>query len=112
VELRAAPRGGRGDSGDPAADARLPRAVGGVAGYVMPGSLVHAYEEATRLEHERRYDEALESYYAGLKDDPLNMVLRLRVAQLHERLGLFLDALRPIRGSARQAGRSAFDGPD
>ena len=32
-------------------------------------------------------------YYEALKHDPLNMVLRLRVGQLQERLGLFLDAL-------------------
>jgi len=31
----------------------------------MPGRLLRAYEEGARLEHERRYDEALDQYYAG-----------------------------------------------
>jgi hypothetical protein len=78
---------------------RACRAPWGVwRGYVMPGRLMHAYEEGARLEHERRYDEALDRYYAALKDDPLNMVLRLRVGQLQERLGLFLDALATYWG--------------
>lgn len=78
---------------------RACRAPWGVwRGRVMPGRLLHAYEEGARLERERRYDEALEQYYEALKDDPLNMVLRLRVGQLQERLGLFLDALATYWG--------------
>ena len=74
----------------------------------MPEGLVHAYEEATRLEQERRYDEALGQYYAAAELDPMNMVLRLRIGQLQERLGQYLDALAMYCGmleAARPAGR-------
>ena len=78
---------------------RACRAPWGVwRGYRMPGRLLHAYEEGTRLEQERRYDEALHAYYEALKDDPINAVLRLRVGQLQERLGLFLDAFATYSG--------------
>lgn len=78
---------------------RACRAPWGVwRGHVMPAELVHVYEEAGSLERERRYDEALERYYDALKADPMNMVLRLRVGQLQERLGLFLDALATYVG--------------
>ena len=78
---------------------RACRAPWGVwRGYRMPGRLLHAYEEGTRLEHERRYDEALHAYFEALKDDPINAVLRLRVGQLQERLGLFLDAFATYSG--------------
>jgi hypothetical protein len=78
---------------------RACRAPWGVwRGYRMPGRLLHAYEEGTRLEHERRYDEALHAYYEALRDDPINAVLRLRIGQLQERLGLFLDAFATYSG--------------
>ena len=78
---------------------RVCRAPWGVwRGYVMPGHLLHTYEEGARLEHDRRYDEALDRYYEALKDDPMNVVLRLRVGQLQERLGLFLDAFATYSG--------------
>ena len=78
---------------------RACRAPWGVwRGYRMPGRLLHAYEEGTRLERERRYDEALDAYYEALKDDPINAVLRLRTGQLQERLGLFLDAFATYSG--------------
>jgi tetratricopeptide (TPR) repeat protein len=78
---------------------RTCRAPWGVwRGYRMPGRLLHAYEEGTRLEHERRYDEALERYYEALNHDPVNAVLRLRIGQLQERLGLFIDAFATYSG--------------
>ncbi|MGZ6636461.1 MAG: hypothetical protein ACXVII_26490 [Solirubrobacteraceae bacterium] len=78
---------------------RACRAPWGVwRGHVMPAELVHVYEEAVLLERERRYDEALERYYDALKADPMNMVLRLRLGQLQERLGLFLDAFATYVG--------------
>ncbi|WP_156028382.1 hypothetical protein [Candidatus Solirubrobacter pratensis] len=67
-------------------------------GYAMPQGLLHAYEEGARLEHERRYDEALDAYWRAVEHDPLNMVLRLRIGQLQERLGLYLDALATYLG--------------
>jgi hypothetical protein len=76
-------------------------------GQIMPSGLLHAYEEGARLEHDHRYDEALDAYYAALGLDPMNMVLRLRIGQLQERLGLHVDALAMYLGmcaSNRPAG--------
>jgi hypothetical protein len=80
---------------------RLCRAPWGAwRGYVMPSGLLHAFEEGARLERSRRYDEALAMYWRAVELDPLNMVLRLRVGQLQERLGLYLDALATYWGMA------------
>jgi tetratricopeptide (TPR) repeat protein len=97
---------------------RLCRAPWGAwRGYVMPPGLLHAFEEGARLERERRYDEALATYWRAVELDPLNMVLRLRVGQLQERLGLYLDAFAtywgmsvtspPLRRANRLRGRRA-----
>jgi len=67
-------------------------------GYAMPSGLLHEYEDGARLEHDRRYDEALAAYWRAVERDPMNMVLRLRVGQLQERLGLYLDALATFWG--------------
>jgi hypothetical protein len=83
----------------------------GWRGYRMPGHLLHSYEEGARLEHERRYDEALDHYYRALKDDPMNMVLRLRVGQLQERLGLLLDAFATYSGIGASADPAAVREP-
>ena len=78
---------------------RLCRAPWGTwRGHVMPPGLLHAFEEGARLERERRYDEALATYWRAVELDPLNMVLRLRVGQLQERLGLYIDALATYWG--------------
>ena len=78
---------------------RLCRAPWGAwRGHVMPPGLLHAFEEGARLERERRYDEALAAYWRAVELDPLNMVLRLRVGQLQERLGLYIDALATYWG--------------
>jgi hypothetical protein len=83
----------------------------GWRGYRMPGRLLHMYEEGARLEHERRYDEALDHYYEALKDDPMNHVLRLRVGQLQERLGLLLDAFATYSGIGASADPAAVRKP-
>jgi hypothetical protein len=67
-------------------------------GYAMPRGLLHEFETGARMEHERRYDEALHAYWRAVELDPMNMVLRLRVGQLQERLGLYLDALATFWG--------------
>jgi hypothetical protein len=78
---------------------RLCRApFGAWRGHVLPPGLLHAFEEGARLERERRYDEALATYWRAVELDPLNMVLRLRVGQLQERLGLYLDAFATYWG--------------
>jgi hypothetical protein len=67
-------------------------------GRVMPRGLLHAYEEATRFEQDRRYDEALHAYFKAAELDPMNAALRLRIGHLQERMGLFLDALATYWG--------------
>jgi hypothetical protein len=66
--------------------------------YRMPGTLLEAYEDAAEFESERRYDEALDAYYRAARQDPMNMPLRLRIGQLQEKLGLYLDALATYEG--------------
>ena len=67
-------------------------------GQVMPRGLLHAHEQGARFEQQRRYDEALRAYYRAVEADPKNMPLRLRLGQLQERMGLFLDALATYWG--------------
>jgi tetratricopeptide (TPR) repeat protein len=75
-------------------------------GSAMPPQLLHHYEQGSRFEQARRYDEALREYFAAAELDPMNITLRLRLGQLQERMGLFLDALdtyRSIEATARPA---------
>ena len=66
--------------------------------YLLPGELLSAFEQGVRLESERRYDEALDTYYRASAHDPMNMVLRLNIGQLQEKLGLYIDALMTYEG--------------
>jgi hypothetical protein len=67
---------------------------------VLPGELLASYEDAARLESAGRYDEALDAYYRALRLDPFNMVIRLRIGQLQEKLGLYLDAVANYQGTS------------
>jgi hypothetical protein len=85
-------------------------------GFELPSKLFHSYERAAELEHERRYDEALDLYYKALESDPMNLGLRLQIGFLQEKLALFLDALATYEGIfevARPGERPAvsFDRP-
>jgi hypothetical protein len=64
----------------------------------MPGELLEAYENAAGFEAERRYDEALDDYLKAAELDPMNMPLRLRIGQLQEKLGLYIDAFATYQG--------------
>jgi tetratricopeptide (TPR) repeat protein len=66
--------------------------------FVLPGELLEAYEQAVRLEEDRCYDEALDAYSRALDHDPMNMVIRLHIGQLQEKLALYLDALATYQG--------------
>lgn len=76
--------------------------------YYMPPELLQHYEHAAECEHERRYDEALASYYEALKRDPMNYGLRLQIGFVQEKLGLYLDALETYGGIIEVAEPSAF----
>ena len=54
-------------------------------GYAMPPALFSAYERASELEQERRFDEALDQFWRALRLDPTNLTLRLRLGQLQEK---------------------------
>jgi hypothetical protein len=66
--------------------------------FVMPTSLLEAYESAATYEQERRYDQALDSYLTAVERDPMNLALRLAVGHLQEKLGLYVDALATYEG--------------
>jgi hypothetical protein len=66
--------------------------------YIMPCDLLDAYDRATELQEQRRYDEALDLSYAALQHDPLNLGLRLQIGFLQEKLALFLDAFDTYQG--------------
>ena len=61
--------------------------------YTLPGELFNAYEEACAHDAARRYDQAMQLYYRALARDPMNMMLRLQLGQLQEKLRQFLPAL-------------------
>ncbi|MGA8364030.1 MAG: hypothetical protein WB709_05875 [Solirubrobacteraceae bacterium] len=62
-------------------------------GYFMPKGLLSAYENAARMEQERRFDEAQDQYWEALRLDPTNLPVRLRLGQLQEKAGLLVAAL-------------------
>jgi tetratricopeptide (TPR) repeat protein len=84
------------------------------SGIAIPAQLVQHYVRAERLSAKRRYDEALEHYFAALQLDPSNLDLRLEIGSLQETLSLWLDALetytsidatvkaQPARGSHKE----------
>jgi hypothetical protein len=78
-------------------------------GYVMRPSVLGAYEDAARLDSERRYYEALRCCYRALEGDPLNRAVRLQLGKLQEQLGLYLEALGTYQ-SILVAGRPAGHG--
>ena len=65
---------------------------------LLPGELLSAHEDGVRLEAERRYDEALDAFYHASALDPMNMALRLKIGQLQEKVGLYIDALMTYEG--------------
>jgi hypothetical protein len=71
--------------------------------YTMPTHLVHLYERGQERTTQRRYDEALDSYYSALDLDTKNVVIRLNIGFVQEKLGLFVDAVGTYAGVRRIA---------
>jgi TPR repeat len=71
--------------------------------YTMPQQLVHCYERGQERTTQRRYDEALASYYSALELDPKNVTIRLNIGFVQEKLGLFVDAVATYAGAQRVA---------
>ena len=84
----------------------------GWRGYRLPSDLLHDYERGAELEEERRYDEALDHYHEALREDPMNIALRLQIGFLQEKLALFLDALATYEGilAVTCPGQDAIEG--
>ncbi|MFI9235961.1 hypothetical protein [Streptomyces sp. NPDC053079] len=61
--------------------------------------LFAAYQEGRRLGQERKFDDALDCYYAALRLDPMNLYLRTQIAGIQEKLWLHLDALETYYGA-------------
>lgn len=64
----------------------------------LPASLFRDYQRAKQMVGERRWDEALALYHSALRQDADNIAMRYDIGQLHERLGLYPDALLTYLG--------------
>jgi hypothetical protein len=71
--------------------------------YTMPRLLVHFYERGQERTAQLRYDEALDSYFSALDLDTKNVVIRLNIGFVQEKLGLFVDAVATYAGARRIA---------
>jgi hypothetical protein len=71
--------------------------------YTMPTHLVHFYERGQARTTQLRYDEALDSYYCALDLDTKNVIIRLNIGFVQEKLGLFIDAVATYAGVRRIA---------
>lgn len=58
----------------------------------VPSRLVMDYHDAADYERDDRLEEALGAYKRALERDPLNPHIRICIAMIQERLGLYLDA--------------------
>ena len=75
----------------------------GWRGYTMPSLLVHHFERAEWFTYQRRYDEALDSYFAALELDPKSVDIRLHLGYVQEKLGLYLDAVATYAAARKMA---------
>ncbi|XQE78074.1 hypothetical protein ACN24L_03565 [Streptomyces microflavus] len=73
----------------------------------LPPELFAAYQQARELSGQRKFDDALESYYEALRFDPTNLYLRTQIAGIQEQLWLHLDALETYYGALRLDGRNS-----
>ncbi|MFF2148081.1 hypothetical protein [Kitasatospora sp. NPDC058190] len=76
----------------------------------LPYQLFAHYQRARELGNERRFDEALDRYYAALHRDPTNLYLRSQIAATQEKLGLSLAALEMYRSVFTLGGQSTQEG--
>jgi tetratricopeptide (TPR) repeat protein len=109
----------------------LDRAASGVGAQVVPHSrhadtgpwcswrgkplsddLFYAYQRAQRRWARRRYDEALEEYFAALRLDPVNEHLRNELGQAQEARALYLDALLTYHAAIKALEKRPSSGLD
>jgi tetratricopeptide (TPR) repeat protein len=68
-------------------------------GRSVPYELFAHYQQATELNHDRKFDDALDHYYSAAHLDPTNVYLRTQIGATQEKLGLHLEALESYRGA-------------
>ncbi|MDX6537438.1 MAG: hypothetical protein QOD37_1779, partial [Gaiellales bacterium] len=78
----------------------------------VPGTLVRNYHDAAELERADRLEEAIGAYQRALSQDPLNPHLRVCIAMIQERLGLYLDAWATYQAITSETDREAWKGHD
>jgi hypothetical protein len=74
----------------------------------VPAGLVESYHDATDHEQADRLEEALDGYHQALRQDPLNPHLRICIAMVQERLGLYLDAWATYQAITTETDRRAW----
>ncbi|MFF3244236.1 tetratricopeptide repeat protein [Streptomyces sp. NPDC002870] len=75
-------------------------------GKTLPADLFAAYQQGRQLSRERKFDEALQQFYKAVRWDPTNLYLRTQIAEIQEKLGLYLDALETYHGALTLGGLS------
>jgi tetratricopeptide (TPR) repeat protein len=78
----------------------------------VPRTLVTDYHDALAYERADRLEEAIGAYHRALRQDPLNPHLRLSIAMVLERLGLYLDAWATYQAVSTETDRKAWKGPE
>lgn len=69
--------------------------------------LYQAYQEATELGRAGRHHEALEQYFKAVQLDPTNPYLRAELAEMQEKMGLYVDALNTTQRALTLDGQTA-----
>jgi tetratricopeptide (TPR) repeat protein len=62
-------------------------------GFQFPEGLLKHYRRASIAHNQSRWDEALSELHLALEQDPQNPYFRIKVLQIYEQLGMFLEAL-------------------
>ncbi|MCX4588122.1 hypothetical protein [Streptomyces sp. NBC_01481] len=65
----------------------------------LPPDLFAAFQKASQLTDDRKYDEAMDWFFKALRLDPLNPYIRHRLSVVQQACGLYIDALDVIQGS-------------
>ncbi|MFM9692188.1 hypothetical protein [Streptomyces europaeiscabiei] len=68
-------------------------------GRELPPDLFAAFQKASQLTSDRKYDEAMDWFFKALRLDPLNPYIRHRLSVVQKECGLYIDALDMIQGS-------------
>jgi hypothetical protein len=76
----------------------------------VPRTLVTSYQDAAAHDYADRLEEALDGYHVALQQDPLNPHLRICIAMVQERLGLYLDAWATYQAITTETNRRAWKG--